>query len=739
MSRYVIFREYQEQVAADHTNIQDFTRQAFDHIVNDAVTKTNRYAGCHVSQSAQAEVKVASGRLYHYSGAVFNRSVEVTQSVVPYLAAASERIIAVSVMGVVNETDVQERDFLRDVQTGETRPEAVAMVRSRDAVIVFSQGAESADPQPPPVPTEHALIAYIRVNTLGVVSITMQTQFAVTSTENLDLRARLLEAFRASIEPRVSAIASDLSALKTQAEGGSTQTDLLQLYQMVDELRSRLDVPALANDVFEDKFATEEFSDVDNGSGLGYDAIIDTGLRFPLANASIKSLNIFSANDPNASLAHGMLLPRFVNELKIQTGNYHSGLGIAQYGWQTTEIVQRTVSKTRIRYGGYWNWYYPYYYVGYNPYHWHWHSPYTTLRYYPVYTWVPSYWYETYEETYTDVETIEHSIVGALVGQTFLNANDMWATQLGFYVEAKAANEDVWVSLCEVTNGQPDKSKAILVQAYPHASIVTGWNRMTIPPTFLESGKRYALVFVSNANHRFGMASGQSYLDGTFFYSTDGEYYLGDLTKDLMIQVWGAKFENAQVAIELEALNLDGGIDSIDIEASMVKPGSADVIYEVQPNGTGAWLPLNETNVSAFATMPPLCRFRARFVGTRDMHVGVRLTGSEVRLARPKTVMKHVSDEKGLTSPSDEIRVRYELEGFDPVAHTFDCKLRVGGSTIEADVEEFVLRNADAKRYEVTFRFDLEATTSACRIITEATTTAANNLFHANKSLLWAQ
>ena len=738
MERQVIFRDYQEQVSADHNNTQEFARQTFDHIVNDLATKTNRYSGSQVIQSAQAEVKVSPGRLYHYSGAIFNRNVETTQSMVPYLAAASERIVAVSVYGVENLIDMEERDFLVNTDTGETRPDAVAMTRSRDAVLVFTSGAESADPQPPPVPIEHAVIAYIRVNTLGVMSIAMQANFSVTSTENLDMRARLLEAFRNAIEPRVSAIASDLATLKAQAEGNSTQVDLLRLYADIEEIRSRLDVPALATDVFEDKFANEEFSDVDNVSGLGYDAKIDAGLRFPLANAAIKSLNIFSANDPNASLVSGMLLPRFTNELKMQTGDYHSDVGIAQYGWQTTELVQKTVSKTRIRYGGYWSWYYPYYYGWYNVY-----APYAYYGYpwhwYPIYRYVPGYWYETYEETYTTVETVDHAINGALVGQTFLNANDFWATQLGFYINSKAANEDIWVTLCEVTNGQPDKDKAILVQSYPHASIVTGWNKMTIPPTFLESGKRYAMVFISNANHRFGMASGQSYLDGTFFYSTDGEYFLGDLTRDLMIQVWGAKFNNAQVAIELEALNLDGGIDSLDIETSMISPGSTDVIFEVQPNGAGNWVPLNETNVNAFATMPPLCRFRARFVGTRDMHTGIRLPGSEVRLARPKTTMKHVSNAKDLSVPSDELRVRYEVEGFNPDAHTLDCSLRIGSATVTPDIEEFVLRDASAQRYEVTFRFNLADETSACRIITEATTNAANVLFHCNKSLLWAQ
>ena len=46
-------------------------------------------------------------------------------------------------------------------------------------------------------------------------------------------------------------------------------------------------------------------------------------------------------------------------------------------------------------------------------------------------------------------------------------------------------------------------------------------------------------MLVSNANHKVGIADGQGYLDGTFFFSTDGSYYVGDLTKDMMLEVWG--------------------------------------------------------------------------------------------------------------------------------------------------------------------------------------------------------
>lgn len=729
MEKQIIFRDFQEQVAGDHNALQDFARQSMDNIVRDAVSQTNRYSGSLVEQTGQAEVRVAAGRFYHSSGAVYARAVPTTQSMIPYLAAAAERIIAVSCYGVESMVDTQERDFLTNVETGQTRPDAVAMTKSRDAVIVFTQGAEGSDPQPPPIPVEHALIALIRVNTLGVVSIAMQEQFAVASTENLDTRARGLEVFRSAIEPRVTAIASDLSSLATRVDSASEREDVLRLYTDLEEIRQRLDVPALATDAFTDNFTDGEESDEDNASGLGYDATVDAGLRFPLANAAVRSLNIFSANDPNASFVDGMLLPRYTNELKLSTGEYSSDIGIAQYGFQTTEIVQKTVSKVRLRYGRYWRWYYPYYYA----------YPYYGLPGGYVWYWRRGYWYEYYEETYTTTETVDHSIDGAMVGQSFLNANDIWATQLGFYVSSKAANEDIWITLCEVTNGQPDKFKAILVQSYPHASISTGWNKMNIPPTFLESGKRYAMVFVSNANHKFGLASGQSYIDGTFFYSTDGEYFLGDLTKDLMVQVWGAKFNNAQVAIELEALNLDGGIDSIDLETSMVSPASGSLIFEVQPNGSGNWKPLNDTDEDAFVGMPPLCRFRARFVGTRDMHTGIKLTGSEVRLSRPKTSMKHVSKTLPLSSSSDQLRVRVEVEGFDPIAHTFGCQLRVGSTTVDPDIDEVILRNADAKRYEMTFRFDLDAPVDECRVILNGGTSSASNLFHVNKRLFWAQ
>lgn len=751
MERKITFREYQEQVAADHNNLQDFARASFDHLVDDVVTKSNRYAGFAVVKSAQAEVSVAVGRFYQAGGAVFNKSSTVTQSMVPYLAAAAKRIVAVSVYGVENDTEVEERDFLINTQTGETEPDAVTTVQSRDAVLVFTTGAESADPQPPAIPNSHAVIAHILVDNLQVISVSMQNQNAVSSTEGLDLRTRSLETFRSAIEPRVTAIASDVASLANQVAQRGDNRALIQLYRDVARVKEALEIPADASDYGADRFLDTTDSDVDDSQSLGFDALVQEGIRFPADNASVAPLTIFAANDPNAALSSGLLLPAYDSILKMEIGPYHSDLGIAQYGFQTFDVVQRTVSRQRLRYG-------PLFTVCTNAAWW------LSGSYDPVtqtfqrdgetfqvlnpevaqinhrYVRLRQVWTDTYSEEYWDSVVIEHSITGAQVAQTFLAGNDIWMTRFGFYCTVKAANEAVFLTVCEVTNGVPDLSKAVLQQTIAHTDLLANaWIVVNTQPTFLKAGKRYAAVLTSNANHRFGFASGQNYLDGTFFYSTDGSYFQGDLTKDLMIQVWGAKFRAPQVTIELGALSLSGGIQSIDILAGMVVPESTNLVYEVQPGGSGGeWRPLTADDLDALSTVPALCRFRARFVGTRDMMPAIQLTGSEVRLSRPKLALTHISEPQTLATASDEIVVEMTLEDFNETPHDLTCRLRVGAAWETPDATVTELMDAAAGRYRRRFTFNLGAATSSFSIETKGTTNSASNTFHVAERVYYA-
>lgn len=752
MERQVIFRDYQEQTAGDHNNLQGFVRESFDHLVKDTVSDGRQYSGFLVTKTGQAEVSVAAGQMYD-QGVVAARRSSFSQPMSSYLAVVSQKIITVSVFAQENETDVQNRDYLVDVDTGETEPRAVSMTKSRDAVLAFTAGAEAADPQAPAIPATHVAVANILVDTTQVVSVTMLDASRVKSLSEHEQRLLQQEEFKDAIEPRVSSLASDISALAGEVSRRGSERDVSNILIDLARIKAQLELPADVSDYGADRFLDEEESDTADAAGLGYDAKIEEGIRFSDANADVSEIDLFSANDPNASLVSGMLLPKFTSVRKLSTGAFKDDIGIAQYGFQTNELVQKTITRQRVRYGSV---YYP------TTSHVWWRgakgrfggrvlNPILGIfqkagETFADLVYKNGYFYrredrvfvDTYEEPYWDYVTVDHSIEGAQVGQTFLISNDTWATRLGFYITTKAANEDIWVSLCEVTNGQPDLSKAVLVQSYPHASIAVGWNRMTIQPTFLKAGTRYALVFMSNANHRFGMADGQGYLDGTFFYSTDSAYFLGDLTRDLMIEVWGAKFDAAQVTIEFEALNLDGGIRAVDVLCGSFVPQSTQVIWEIQPNGSGAWIALDDVDTTALNTSPPLCRFRGRFVGTKDIHAGLQLTGSQVKLLRPKTTFKHVSDVITLATPSDDIYVRVVLENFDDTPHDLTAQLRVASTNEAADVTETVTIDADTGHYERTFRFQLGSAISSFRIVLNGSTNSAASTFQVSERVHWA-
>ncbi|SHH06429.1 hypothetical protein [Bradyrhizobium erythrophlei] len=746
MDRQVIFRDYQEQVATDHNNIQDYVRTAMDNIVTDAVSATRKYSGLMVTKTGQVEVTVGMGRVYD-TGAVYALRAILTQSLATYVAAAARRVVTISAYGQEVQTDVQTRDYLTDVDTGTVEPRAVAMTDSRDAQIVFTAGAEAADPVPPAIPATHVVIANVVLDTTQIVSIDMQDQNAVVSTDALDIRTDLLETFKSLIEPRVTSLASDLADLSNRITGLAAQDDLSRVYLDLARVKESLRFPPDASGFDSDFFLDMNKSDYNNTLLLGYDAKVEEGIRFNDANANQFEISLFSANDPNAALSGGYLMPKYTNVLKIQTGAYTESLGIAQYGYQVHSMQVGYMARTRIRYGGSYT-----VCTNGNSYN----TPgeqvnttnlydfntteFTTVENNPPtlahpYAWSRTdyYWLDTWEEPFMYEVTTNLSITGAQVAQTFLVSNDIIATQLGFYITAKAANEDIHIALCEVTAGQPDLDKVCLKTTYSQASIVTGWNLCPIQPTFLQKGKRYAFVFISNANHQIGMTSGQSYLDGTFFYSTDGIYYMGDLTKDMMLQVYGASFASSQVAIEFAPINLDGGFRDVDILAEQWVPGSCELVFEMRPNGTGEWQPLIADNSGVLGTAPPLAQFRARFIGTTDMAPILHLTGSRVSVSRPKTAYKHVSTQMtvpALSNIAHNLTFVNLLEMFDPTPHTYGISVRVGGTEYTPDTTITEVMDATAKRYQKTYTFSLPAGTTQFTIEQTGTTNSPQVTYH---------
>jgi hypothetical protein len=756
MDRQVIFRDYQEQVAADHNNLQEYVQEAMDSMARDAISATRKYAGLMVTKTGQVEVTIGAGRVYE-TGASYARRTVLTQSLATYVAAAAKRVVTISAYGQETEVDVETRDYLTDVDTGQVEPRAIAMTRSRDAQLVFTAGAEAADPVPAAIPATHVVVANIVLDSTQIVSIDMMDANSVISTDALDIRTDLLEAFRAIIEPRVTSLASDLADLANRISSLGQSSDISKVVEDLARVKESLRYPADASGYGADFYLYDEDSDWHNTALLGYDAKIEEGVRFSDANANQFEIQLFSANDPNATNIGGYLLPKYNDVLKIQTGAFTSELGIAQYGYQVHEMKQGFMSRTRLRYGGglsvctNGN---QYNYPGEAPantnlYDFHTTSFTTTYiegrdpyNFYHYAERTDTWWLDTWQEPFMYEITTDLSVSGAQVAQTFLVSNDMIATQIGFYITAKGANEDIHVALCEVTAGQPDLDKVILKTTYAHTGIITGWNKVQIQPTPLTKGKRYALVFISNANHKIGMTSGQSYLDGTFFYSTDGIYYQGDLTKDMMIQVYGAQFAAAQVAIEFAPINLDGGFRTIDILTEQWVPASCQLVYEMRPNGTGEWQPLIMDNAGVLGSAPPLAQFRARFIGTSDMMPIMHLTGSRVKVYRPKLAWKHVSNAQAcpaLTNQAGNVVVTILLEGFNPTPNTHSCTLRVGATDVNPTSVVTTLKEITANRYEKKYIFQAPAGTQSFRIVQQGTTNSPQSTYHVAQRVFYTK
>src|SRR5262245_22608337 len=352
------------------------------------------------------------------------------------------------------------------------------------------------------------------------------------------------------------------------------------------------------------------------------------------------------------------------------------------------------------------------------------------------------WWLDTWNEPFMYAVTNDLTINGALVAQTLLVPNDMWATSILIFITAKGAAEDIHVALCETNAGVPNRERTMMKVAYPQASIVVGWNKISIPPTFLKKGSKYALVLVSNANHKIGMVTGQQYLDGTFFYSTDGIYYQGDLTKDMMLQVWGAKFNSSQVAIEFAPINLDGGFRHVDILAEMWVPDSAAIYWEMRPNGTGEWQPLVWDNTQVLAQAPPLAQFRARFDGTRDMHGAITLTGSRVHVSRPKVAFIHISTPMDLASTCTTIIVTCTLEGFSETPHDHVLTMKTGATLATNEVADAVvtkLMDLSRKQWQRTYTFNVSPGVSKVCFVQTGTTNTPQDTYHVAERTFYSQ
>lgn len=723
MEKQVIYRDRQELQAADLNNTQTWADEAQRHLLTDAITPERQFVGLTVTARSATEIEVSPGRLYDgATGKVFAIEQAQVHSVFAMLPLQDSKWLAVSVFGQEEDTDIQPRDFLIDLQTREVEPEAVAMQRRRVATIHIAQGLESSTPERPEPPTGYTLLAHVRLSPTGIQEVALATSRKLPNLYAVDQRLRAAEGWITSAEPRIAHIMSDIAGLGEAMQTRATVGQMLQVAQDMARVKERLEMPDDYRFYGADHFLTDDESDT---AYSGYSARCEEGIRPPIVAHDTRALSLLNPIDPAARVsAGGLLLPAYEEIARLRMETRAGEITINQYQYQTTQMVQRQMSRTRIRYGetrtyctnsGFWR-------QGT-------FDPITRIYRRGDETWEidpahvgnmlsqsgtvrgTRFWEDTYTETYWDAVTTTHTIQGSQLAQTILMAQTGWLTSIELYVTQASAAGGLTVLLADAPLGQPDVNRVIARAELAASAVTGGWLRVPFTdPVLVESGRRYAIILSTGAPHRVGYTQGSEYTQGILMYRQDGQWLSeGSAERDLMLRLNFARFASPRAVVQLSPLQLAGGIADIDMLFDGVTPDGCELVFEYQDNG-GVWRPIRDTRevgLGGLALLP----LRAVFVGTLDLMAAFRLTNSQVRVARTGTAFTHFSTARTLAQASSDIRVRLLLEDFNPAAgHTVGCALIIGGNTVAAASTRDEIVDGRSRWRE--YRFTPAATTS---------------------------
>jgi len=810
MEKQRIFRSRQNVTFGDLNSIQDYAARTFEDVVSDLLISGKGYAGFLSTRDSATTVQVGAGRLYS-AGRIFAHDATLSVSLSSYLPAAAQRIVTLVAYGQTIDSEIEPRDFLINVTTRATEPQSVAMVQERIAQVSVVPGSESADPQRPAIPEAYVPIADVLIGTAGIISVTMRADFAVPELDLAKERLDGITAWQLRVGQVLDGLLSDLATLGRRVDSLPTRAEFADLAAQVSALRKALDelrrnitasieadlsvikaqmkafadlvagqITAIAanlavvkenldlsdlNSLYgADQFLTPDESDV---AASSYDALVEEGVRFPWAATALSTLQLDNPINGSVTMtADGLMVPNYTSIDALVVGapvanEVVQAIPLADYQFATHQLIQRSISRTRIRYGttrtvctnsSFWSG------GQYNsvtgvftkngesfevrdangniP---------TAVGRNAAHAWyrVRQFWTDTFDETYWEYQPTISTIQGVQIGQTFVNGQARYCTGLSLGLTQIGPTGNVTVALCETrSDGTPNPNRVLAQSTLAQANLkrFPEWTLFPIRPTLLKQGGRYGLLVITGGAHYIGTVSGSNFTSGTLFFSTDGQYQLGDLTKDIRFKVHVAKFTSTRISVDLKPLQLAGGIADIDILAPQIVPEATNLTYQVRVSDT--WYSISETTPDFLGSLPAVLPLRSVMTGTPELMPVIHATESQLRVSRAKTTFTHVSSERTLPSgmTTTQLRVVTRLYPFVSAQHTIAVTLLTGAGYATsvapaAVVTRAVPSSGRADDVEKEFLFTLGAPIAAYKIRIAGSASAAGQLFHVEQRI----
>ncbi len=739
MERSIIFRDLYETRGTDFANSQTWTRDSLAHLVTDAITGERQFVGLAVTVRSASEIEIAPGRLYNgQSGQRYALATAQVVSVFSMLPLQDQKWIAISVYGQEEETSTQPRDYLLNIETGQTEPRMPAMEQRWIVMSHIAQGLESPTPERPEPPTGYTLIAHVRLSPSGIQEVVLATSRNLPNLHNVNARVQHLEGWELTTKTAISSIKTDMAALGEAIAARATVEHMVQLGMDMARLKERAEIPDDYKNYGADHFLNEDESDI---GAVGYSALVREGIRPPIAATATTALSLANPLDPAATVsADGFCLPAYTEVTRLRLENRLGDVRINQYEYQTQTFTQKTMPPMRIRYGetrtpctnSTW-----------------WKSgiydPTSGILRVDGQTWivdeadrqralvnhqfvrVQHFWQDNHQESYWDAVTTSHVVNGSILAQTLLMHQTGWLTSVSLHFTNVDPAAGLTLLLCEVVRGQPDVDGAIARREFAANALSAGWCKLTFArPVFVDAGRRYAIVIASGAAHKVAYTSGTEYTQGVLMHAQSDTWFTEDGSRDLCLRLQFAQFISPRAVLQMNSLELAGGIADIDLLYESIVPDGCELTWEYQV--AGFWYPIQPGTAANLAALPNLIQFRAICVGTTDLMPGFKLPDSQVIVSRSATAFTHFSTTRLIGVPSDKVIVRLLLEDFNPTYHTVDCDLMIAGSPVNATSYKDEIVDARSRWRE--YLFELGATITEFAIKATGSTTDWRKAWH---------
>jgi len=748
MERKVNIQDWQKVTVEDFNNFGLFPRASFDHIVGDTIIPDMAYTGFTTVQTAPAVATVGNGRLYH-GGLVFYNDNEggTPLDLLGILPVVTRRYVGVVVWGQDIETDTEPRTFLTDPVTRATVARVVSTESRRWANVSTVMGAESPDPQRPAVASNTLPVAWILLDSTGIVSITMVEENRAPNLRDLDSRMNENDAWRTRTGSRLDTLTTDLAALAARLNGTASMKFTLKIASDIARVKETLNLPDTYTSWGADHFLTNDESDILH---VDWVAKIEEGIRFPNEAERDSQIGLLNPLDSAVINQANFVLPAYDQVSRIEVLGNDSELSISQYQHTTISWELCAKTRTRIRWGtafyvcsnGSW-WFAPSgrdwqtslsqgenvtngWGVGGN-------TPNTDLIYDPIRNILTrgtetfqildvqdnpnhtilrlvQFWVDEIIDSYywRQVVTIE-GLSGSVISQTYLNSQGGWLTSVDLFFTRVAASGEVHVLICECGGGGAPNFEKTIARSTISADLLRtlpNHTRVNILPTYLSKGGRYAVVLQTPGNHFVSLVHNNKFAQGSLFHSSDGAWSIGDLYKDMAFRLNFAKFRTNRCTVQLLPLELSGGIASIDLNFDSTRPPNTTIQFEVQVNGE--WKSLGYHDSNPLNGLPPLLQFRVVFVGTTDEMPGIGVASNSRSLTmRPRNDFRHISTARVMPSSQtvNTVYVDFRLESWRGAPyHTFTPRLLTGVGYVDVRTPSLIEDEIDPNDPTTLFR-----------------------------------